>query len=242
MRIVHETSFGVDDDVSLAVLVDTSMACGVWRLCQGRLVDLRRARGWSRLDLGLLEILKHRVDHLESLVDFLAHLGASEDDLAADKDEEHNLGLEHAVDQAREEFRLVRAEVVMARGKTFQADWELDVARTDNVLDLEVGELGVEAKFLDDACILARGKFGVIFRLGASHHHLARSKDEGCGLGVANAHDDGGETLWVVLCVARVQSDRLEIQAAIKIDRGNDVSFVPTCEPRVLDKTWSNKP
>lgn len=30
--------------------------------------------------------------------------------------------------------------------------------------------------------------------------------------------------LWVVFSVSRVQSDRLEVQAAIEVDRGNDVS------------------
>lgn len=29
--------------------------------------------------------------------------------------------------------------------------------------------------------------------------------------------------LWVVLRIARMQGNRLEIQAAIEIDRGNDV-------------------
>jgi len=31
--------------------------------------------------------------------------------------------------------------------------------------------------------------------------------------------------LWVVLCVTSMKSNRLEIQATIKIDGGNDVPF-----------------
>lgn len=107
----------------------------------------------------------------------------------------HDLGLHHAVDQTREQFRLVRAEHVMATGKALKTDGELDVARADNVLDLEVGELGVETKLLDDARILARGKLGVILGLCTSDDHLAGSEDECGGLGFADTHDDSGETL-----------------------------------------------
>lgn len=72
--------------------------------------------------------LKHGIDHLECLVDFLANLGASEDNLAADEDQQDDLGFDHAVDETREQFRLVRAEVVMAASKAFKSDGELDVA------------------------------------------------------------------------------------------------------------------
>lgn len=98
-------------------------------------------------DLDLAEILQDRVDQLEGVVDLISDLGTSEHDLAAHKDQEHNLGLDHAVDETGEQLRLVRAEVVVARSQALQADGELDVARTDNVLDLEVGELSVEAWF-----------------------------------------------------------------------------------------------
>jgi hypothetical protein len=61
-----------------------------------------------------LEVLKHRVDHFKGLVDLLSHLGASQDNLAADEDQKHNFRLDHSVDETREQLRLVRAEVVMA--------------------------------------------------------------------------------------------------------------------------------
>lgn len=57
-------------------------------------------------DLGFAEVRKDRVDELERLVDLLADLGTSEDDLARHEDEEHNLRLHHTVDETREEFRL----------------------------------------------------------------------------------------------------------------------------------------
>lgn len=99
--------------------------------------------------------LKHRVDHLKGLVDLFSNLRTSQDDLSRYEDEEHDLGLDHSVDETREQFRFVRTEIVMAGRKTFQTNGELDVAGADNVLDLEVGELCIEPELLDDASILS---------------------------------------------------------------------------------------
>ena len=44
----------------------------------------------------------------------------------------------------------------MTRRKAFETDWELDIARADDVLDLEIRELGVEAELLDDTCVFTR--------------------------------------------------------------------------------------
>ena len=71
--------------------------------------------------------MQHGVNHFEGLVDLLADLGTGEDDLAADEDEEHNLGLDHPVDETREQLGLIRAELMMARSQTLKADGELDV-------------------------------------------------------------------------------------------------------------------
>ena len=54
------------------------------------------------------------------------------------------------------ELRLVRAKVVVTRRKAFETNWELDIARADNVLDLEIRELSVEAKLLNDTCVFTR--------------------------------------------------------------------------------------
>jgi hypothetical protein len=139
--------------------------------------------------------LKHRVDHLECLIDLLSNLGTSQDNLAGDEDEKDDLGLDHTIDETREQLRLIRAEVVMTGCKTFQANGELDIARADDVLDLEVGELGVETELLNDTSIFARGKLGIILRLGTSDNHLSRREDQSGGLGVANTHDDSSESL-----------------------------------------------
>ena len=72
--------------------------------------------------------LKHGVDHLECLINLLAHLRTSQNNLAAHEDQEHDLGLDHSVDETWEQFRLVRAEHVMTASKTFETDGEFDIA------------------------------------------------------------------------------------------------------------------
>jgi len=47
------------------------------------------------------------VRYLEGAIDFLADFGACEDDFARDEDQENDLGIDHSVDQPREQFRFV---------------------------------------------------------------------------------------------------------------------------------------
>ena len=138
---------------------------------------------------------KHRIDQLESIVDLLSDLGPCQDDLAADEDQEHDLRLDHTVDETREEFRLIRAEMVMAASKPFESNRELDVARANDVLDFKVRELCVEPKLLNNPSVFTRRQLRVVFRLGTSDDHLARGKDQSCSLRFTDAHDDGRETL-----------------------------------------------
>lgn len=44
-----------------------------------------------------MHTVQHGVDHLERLVNFLSHFRTSQDDLAADEDEQHYLRLDHTI-------------------------------------------------------------------------------------------------------------------------------------------------
>lgn len=63
-----------------------------------------------------------------------------------------------------------------------------------------------------------------VLRFGTSNYHLAGSKDQCGSFRLADTHDDSGETLRVVLGIPRVKRNGLQIETAIKVDRGNDIS------------------
>lgn len=134
-----------------------------------------------------MHTVQHGVNHLERLVNLFSHFRTSQNDLAANEDEKHNLRLDHSVDlerrrvsemtwkkssiqalqetyKTREELRLVRAEVVMTRRKALKTDWKLDIAGADDVLDLEIRKLGVKAELLDNSCVFARRQARVLKR------------------------------------------------------------------------------
>ena len=105
--------------------------------------------------------------------------------------------------------------MAVGKGQSFQSNREFNVTRTDNVLNLEFCKFRIEAELLDDAGVLASSKTRILFALGTSNHHLAGGKDERSRLGFTNSHDDGSETLWIVLGVASVQGDRFQIQFTV---------------------------
>ena len=65
-------------------------------------------------------------------------LSTSKNNLPRYEDEKDDFRLDHAVDETREELRLVGRESVVTRCKTLQANGELDVAGADDVLDLKI--------------------------------------------------------------------------------------------------------
>lgn len=58
------------------------------------------------------------------------------------------------LDRTSTHLRFVGREVAVVVGEAFQADGPFGIATADDVLDLEVGELGVEAEFLYGATIV----------------------------------------------------------------------------------------
>lgn len=84
---------------------------------------------------------------------------------------------------------------MVTRGQPLQTDGELDVARADNILDFEIGKLGVETKLLNNTRILARSQLGIILGLGTSNDHLAGGEDESCSLRFTDTHNHGSKTL-----------------------------------------------
>ena len=77
--------------------------CLFTKLCRRSSDELLKPKGRRRLTD------QHRVDLIKRHVDLLPDLGASQDDLARDEDEEHDLGLHHAVDETGKELQRVSA-------------------------------------------------------------------------------------------------------------------------------------
>ena len=171
----------------------------------------------------VLVLLQRLVDLTECLVDVRLLFGARKDNFARDEDEEHNFGVKHPVDKAGKELWLIAAVCRMAHCQPLQTDGKFHVARPHYVLDFELLEMCVETELLDDARELARCKPGAFLALGACTHHLARREDEGRGLGLSDAHDDGREALGVVFGVASVQRNLLQIELASQVHRRDDV-------------------
>jgi hypothetical protein len=85
------------------------------------------------------------------------------------------------------------------------------------------GELCIEPQLLDNPRIFAGSEAAVVFRLGTSYNHLSTRKDQSRCLWLANTHNDGSETLRVVLGVTRVQGNSLEVKASREVDGSHNV-------------------
>jgi hypothetical protein len=139
---------------------------------------------------------------------------------------------------------LVAAELPVAVCQSLQANGELDVTATDDVLDFEFRKLRLKPKLLHNAGVFAGRKARVVLGLCTGDDHLARGEDESGRLWVADTHDDSCKTLitrettvrraitlkaWygtnlgIVLCIPRVEGDSFEVEAAVEVDGGYDV-------------------
>jgi hypothetical protein len=83
----------------------------------------------------------------------------------------------------------------MTKRQPLKPNRELDITAPNDILNLEFRKFRVKPEFLDDARVLSRREPRIVLGFGAGHDHFARGEDEGGGLGVADAHDHGGESL-----------------------------------------------
>ena len=141
------------------------------------------------LKLLFLKVLQDGINVVEGFINLLPDLRSSQHNLPADEDEENNPRFDHPnnnktvitgrywysfspVDEAREQLRLVAGELRVGENETLQPDGELDVARPDHVLDLEILKFGGKSQLLDDPGVLPGGQPGVLLGLGPSADHL----------------------------------------------------------------------
>ena len=83
---------------------------------------------------------------------------------------------------------LIAAKLSVAVCETLDIDLKLDIAAAHDILNLEFRKIGVKAKLLDNARVLARCQARITFALRTSNDHLSRRENQ-CGcFGVANPH------------------------------------------------------
>jgi hypothetical protein len=119
-----------------------------------------------------------------------SYLGASENDLSRHEDKKYDFRFDHTINKPRKKLQrdqlvdqgcarfkttylwLITTKLSVAVCKTLKTNRKLDVAAADDVLNLEFRELGIKAKLLDNARVLARRQARVVFTLRTSHDHL----------------------------------------------------------------------
>ena len=84
----------------------------------------------------------------------------------------------------------------MGERETLQSDREPHITTADDVLDLELLELGVEAQLLDNPRVFTGSETRIVLGFGSSDNHFPGSEDQSGSLGVSDTHDDGCETLF----------------------------------------------
>eukprot|EP00960_Hanusia_phi_P060127 764413-Hanusia_phi.AAC.5 len=198
--------------------------------------------------------MQSMVNRSEGNVDVPLVLGPGQDDLPGHEDEQHNLTSafthksrqhresrsdlrhQHAIDEAREQLGLVAAIVLMGIRKLLQTNGEAHIARSNNVLDLELSELRAESELLNDASKLPRRQPCALLALRSCADHLSRGKNQRCCLGLSDSHDHCCKALGVVLGVSGLEGNGLQVQTAVQIHCGNDVSAHPSKDKNSLHR------
>ena len=119
--------------------------------------------------------------------------------------------------------RLIGAEGVVDSLHLRNVDRKSDIDRGNDVVDTEVAEPRIIPKLLEDAGILSGCQPGIGLAFDTSDDHFARGKDESSGLGFSDAHDGGSETLGVILGVAGMQCNRLQVKSTVHVDGSHDI-------------------
>ena len=133
---------------------------------------------WLFMEILLDKELKCRLNLLESSIDILPGLCASENDLARSENEETDLGVVHVINQTWESIRVeIAVGRVVTLVKTFQLDFKVNGARTNHVLDLEIRQFDLIAHLLNRSSIVPGCFETQLFRLSTCNDHLASFED-----------------------------------------------------------------
>lgn len=96
------------------------------------------------------------MNYSEAFHNFSLGFGASEHNLAIDKDQQHYTRFHHSVNESRKQFRLIRAELAVDLVQLFQSNGKPQVNGSNEVLYFKLIKLNNVAQLLHYSGKLSR--------------------------------------------------------------------------------------
>lgn len=129
------------------------------------------------------------------------------------------------VNQSWKGVRVELTKLIMFTVVEFlKLDLEGHRTRADHVLYHEVLQVDLISGLLDGVCVELGSVFAVLLTFGPCDNHLACFENKsGRSLRLFHSHDDGCESLWVVLGISALARDVLEIELTHKVGRADQV-------------------
>jgi hypothetical protein len=123
------------------------------------------------------------------------------------------------VDQAGKGFWVEITEGPMiTMVQLLQLNFEAYRATCNHILDFEFCEFYWVAHLPDGSRVLLSCLLAIHFTLGPSNDHLTIFENQrGCPSWLLESHDEGGESLWVVLSISTMITNFQQVQIVVQV-------------------------
>lgn len=102
-------------------------------------------------------------------------------------------------------------------GQSFESNGKSDIIGSDDIVNTEFSEFDGESEFLNGAGIFSSSGVALVGTFGTCADHFAGGKNEGCGFGVSNSHDQSSKSFGIVFGVSSLKCDFLQIELTLQI-------------------------
>lgn len=165
----------------------------------------------ERKRLILSETLQNWINILQTIANLPLGFGPCKNDLSVDENQQNHPWFHHPVDQARKQFRLVRAKLPVHLVQVLQSNRKSEIYRRNQVLHFELQEAHVVAQLLYDSCKFPRRQIGTGFVTSPGADDLPRSEHQRRTAGLPDSHHDTVKPSRIVLGVSQSEVDCLEV-------------------------------
>lgn len=118
----------------------------------------------------------------------------------------------------------IAKHLMLTLKQSFELDFEVDRARTNHVLHLEVRQPHVVSNFLNSLGILLGRIETQLFAFGASDHHFPCFENQGRRSGgLFHSHDHSRKTFGVVFSISALECNVFQVQLTPQIRSRNEV-------------------